>query len=48
MHIEGRLSEPDVELVFDDGGEPGPVSPAMQMADAKVLLDECATRLHKR
>ena len=40
MHIEGRLSEPDVELVFDYGSEPGPVSLAMQMADAEVLFHD--------
>jgi hypothetical protein len=39
VHIEGRLPEPGVELVFDDGSEPGPHSPVMQMADAEVLLD---------
>ncbi len=39
-HIEGCLSEPDVELVFEAGGEPDPVSPAMQVADAEVLLDD--------
>jgi len=39
VHIEGRLSEPDVELVFDDGSEPGAHSLVMQIADAEVLLD---------
>jgi len=40
VHIKGSLSKPDVELVFDDGSEPGPVSPALQMADAEVLFHD--------
>jgi hypothetical protein len=40
VHIEGRLPEPDAELVFDDGSEPGPVSPALQMADACLSADK--------
>jgi hypothetical protein len=31
-------SEPGIELVFDDRGEPGSLSSAMQVADAEVLL----------
>jgi len=34
------LPEPGIEFVFDDGREPGPVSPAMQMADAEVLFHD--------
>ena len=39
-HVESRLSEPAVELVLDDGGKPGSLSPVVQMADAEVLLDD--------
>jgi hypothetical protein len=39
-HVEGRLPEPAVELVLDDGGKPCPFGPIMQVADAEVLLDD--------
>jgi hypothetical protein len=34
------LAEPGVELVFDDGGEPGALGAVVQVADAEVLLDD--------
>jgi hypothetical protein len=38
-HVEGRLPEPGVELVLDDGGKPCSVGSTVEMADAEVLLN---------
>lgn len=46
--VEGELPEEGVGGIFDDGGKPCPGSAVMEMGESEILLDECATRLHKR